>query len=207
MLTFLRDSGKFSERKARLFAVACSRRVWHLLTDPRSRKAVEVAEQFADGRVVEAALHLAESEALKVRSSAGRTAAAVAGEDITLETPWAYETRLGVGRLGSPRFGEPEKYEAEATLLRDILGSPFRARLTLPPSLLAWSDGLVVKMATAIYEERSFAAGTFDLTCLAVLADALEDAGYDDVALLDHLRGPALHVRGCWAIDHLTGRE
>ncbi|OWK46791.1 hypothetical protein FRUB_00490 [Fimbriiglobus ruber] len=36
---------------------------------------------------------------------------------------------------------------------------------------------------------------------MPILADALEDAGCDNIDLLAHCRGTGPHVRGCWAID------
>src|SRR4051794_28470180 len=50
MLAFLRDCGHASGRKLRLFAVACCRSVRHPLAEERFRKAVEVAEGYADGQ-------------------------------------------------------------------------------------------------------------------------------------------------------------
>ena len=43
--------GKPQERRWRLLACACLRRVWPLLADERSRRAVEAAEVFADGEM------------------------------------------------------------------------------------------------------------------------------------------------------------
>ena len=63
MLNFLRNAGKLFQRKARLFACAAVRRLWHTLADERSRRAVEVSEQFADGLATAAQLEQARTEA------------------------------------------------------------------------------------------------------------------------------------------------
>ena len=70
MLEFLR--GKASERKLRLFAVACCRRISNLLRDERSRQAVEVGEWYADGLVTDDALEEARENSSDASGAAHR---------------------------------------------------------------------------------------------------------------------------------------
>jgi hypothetical protein len=90
-----------------------------------------------------------------------------------------------------------------AELLRDVVGNPFRPA-RLDPALR--TPG-VASLAQAAYEERALPSGHLDLTRLVTLADALESAGCPDADILAHLRSPGPHVRGCWALDLILGRE
>jgi hypothetical protein len=103
---------------------------------------------------------------------------------------------------GNTAEAVPSEPPVQAALLRDIFGNPFRP-VSIHP---AWISPTVTTLATAAYEERALPAGELDPARLSVLADALEEAGAD-ASLLAHLRGPGPHVRGCWVVDLLTGRE
>ena len=89
--------------------------------------------------------------------------------------------------------------------MRDIFGNPFRPPPTLDPT---WLTGTVKHLADAAYTDCSLPDGTLDAGGLSVLADALEQAGCQDDAILGHLREQQLiHVRGCWCVDLLRKKE
>ncbi|WP_239465732.1 hypothetical protein [Gemmata sp. SH-PL17] len=81
-------------------------------------------------------------------------------------------------------------------MLRDIFGNPFR-----PVAFSsAWRTPTVLALAAQVYESRDFSA-------VPILADALQDAGCDNADILDHCRGTGAHVRGCWVVDLVLGKE
>jgi hypothetical protein len=99
----------------------------------------------------------------------------------------------------------------QAALMRCVWGNPYRPA-SLDPAWLAWKERTIPKLAQAIYEDRDLPSGHLDVSRLGILADALEDAGCSDAGcsdagLLGHLRGPGPHVRGCWGLDLILGRE
>jgi hypothetical protein len=93
----------------------------------------------------------------------------------------------------------------QARLLRCVF-NPFRPA-AVDLAWLAWHGGAAVKLAEAVYEERELPSGHLDAARLAILADMLEEAGCADPQLLGHLRLPGPHVRGCWVVDRLLGKE
>jgi hypothetical protein len=89
------------------------------------------------------------------------------------------------------------EFREQCRLLIDLLGDRFQPSKAVGP-WLEHDGGTALNLARTVYEDRAFDR-------LPVLADALEEAGCDDPALLEHLRGPGPHVRGCWVLDRLLG--
>jgi hypothetical protein len=101
MLDFLRDGGKATERKLRLFAIACSRRLWAQLEDI-ARAAVDVAEAYPEGQ--------AGPEELRAARLACRSAGESAAWYAAASSPLCYSAQRRperTGRFGSCRERDP----------------------------------------------------------------------------------------------------
>jgi hypothetical protein len=212
-----------------LFAAACCRTVWHLLPDEPGRTAVLAAEWYADGKATREELEAAERRAHEAGEAMFESMPGLAWKaSPAWHAMWAAASLTGASSGRRPLSGAayharqaiawatvpaPERREQDAMmraeavrqwgLVRDIFGSPFRP-VTLDP---AWLTPDVLTLAQAAYENRALPAGTLEPERLALLADALEDAGCDSADVLAHLRGAGPHVRGCWAVDLVLGRE
>lgn len=201
MLQWLQDSGKMSERKARLFAVACCRHIWDDIASADARWAVEVAERQADGLATQAEVDEArrrvEPHIRYCVDLEGFVAAA------TSATLWAdaFEaarwSAMVVAEVDVSCLAYSDAEARFADLLRDFAGSPFSPAAVVDP---LWRTPDVVTLAGHIYHDRAFDR-------MPELADALESAGCADPEILGHCRQQGtVHVRGCWLIDLLLNK-
>src|SRR6516225_1300377 len=158
MLDILRGKAS-SDRKLRLFACACCRRIWHLITDQRSHRAIEIAEHYADGRADRERLILARGEAREAKQQylptelAVKRRAANAAQDATRDTgrSAALNCMAETSRAVNDRdtnYCNPAEMHVQAVLLHDIFGNRFR------PATLnsAWLTPKVKTLAQAIYD-------------------------------------------------------
>jgi hypothetical protein len=213
---------RLSDRKLWLLAVACCRRVWHLMADERTRRVVEVVERWADGQATddERAADGADAHQAWADTSNyywGRDEAAdaahralhsttIAGAELgrgsdgyqpgMQASAVASSVLIETARAVEPDYQNSPERPTQADLIRCLAGNPFRPAAFDP----AWRTATVVALAEGIYEERAFDR-------MPILADALQDAGCDNTEIFQHCRGGGPHCRGCWVIDLLLGKE
>jgi hypothetical protein len=196
-----------TDRKFRLYACAVCRHGDHF-TDPASRQLLDVLERFLDGQISQKQLDAARQSFV----DAWQPPARLRSEPVTdynLEDlrplPWPKPILDFAARGGL--FADGGAWNAGCLvgqvlgthLLREVFGNPFRARVA-DPRWAVWNHATIPRLARTIYE-----TGGFDQ--LPVLADALEEAGCTDAVILGHCRGPGPHVRGCWVVDLVLGKE
>jgi hypothetical protein len=228
MLAFLH--GKFSDRKLRLFAVACCRRIWHLLTDERMTRAVESAERYADRELTQQDLTAAfddaelacieayhavhdpdgpETVAWNIPASflsSAMDACAAACAASHASNPHDPIAPLDAARYARDALARPEdpRRRTLVNLEQKRQADLLRCIYGNPFSPIAmdgpWLSSNVSALAQGIYADLAFDR-------LPILADALEDAGCTNLDLLNHCRQAGEHVRGCWAVDLLLGKK
>jgi hypothetical protein len=200
MLDFL--GNRPSLRKLRLFLCACCRRQWAHLREP-ARKSLEAGETFADGGITAEALEAARGPCYSgVRADNCASYAAVSNR--VFRRKYRGGLFSAVWSAGWPDWVYGDKPEcqvaervAQAESLREVVGNPFR-KVKLNKK---WRTSTVVALAAQMYESRDFGA-------MPILADALQDAGCDSADTLTHCREVnATHVRGCWVVDSVLGKE
>lgn len=200
-------AAKASHRKLRLFAAACCRGIWPLLTDRWSREAVETAESYADDRADKHDFAVARETAEEALGWAKRRVADPAAQEVAIAAARAAHAATLDDPEQAARFAARHAAAAaredlsalHCRLFREVIGNPFRP-VTLDPSWLHWKDRGVQRLARSLYEERRFQE-------LPVLGDALAEAECTHAAVLAHCREPGDHVRGCWVLDLLLGKK
>jgi hypothetical protein len=232
MLAFLR--GKASDRKLRLFACACARRVLDLLAAQRdSGKTIEFAERFADGLATRNELHgqawgksgdafsvvlwnAQEAAENAAEAAAGRVAhAAALAADARTYGAWdaafksAYKQDLQ--GLSEALTRADAAVPAEWVAMRETARRREQEQQAL---LIQDIQGNPFRRVTA--DPRWFTADVLALARaiyddravdrLPLLADALMDAGCADADILAHCRSAGPHVRGCWVVDLALGK-
>jgi len=208
MLKHVESIREASERKLRLFSVGCCRLLFRVVqVRSVSRRAVEMAEAYADGlasaaEMAEVCCYANSTAEHACRDVAESETGIVRADCTALNAAWAmaeYRTHPPDHNALSPIFRAHVQAEQafQCGYLRDIFGNPFRP-VAFDPT---WLTSDVQLLARDIYSERAFDR-------MPILADALQEAGCTNEDILNHCRETSItHVRGCWVADLVLGWE
>jgi hypothetical protein len=223
-----------NSRRVRLAACAIIRRAWDLLEDSRCRRAVELAEEYADFRTT------------RQQMKAARKAAEAAVQHT--RKPFTHRRDLEADLLGfnpnpSPQWMRVEMSDLPAVRvaqLAELVARPANLNASLLPGLGETVWNALHADRTKCREEQfaqcillrdvfgnpfrpvafdpawrtdtavALARGMYgsrDFSAMPILADALQDAGCENDDLLAHCRdAKQVHVRGCWVVDLVLGK-
>jgi hypothetical protein len=184
MLLYLHQVRLASERRLRLFGVACALRPNRVIPTRSQADLIDLAMLRADGRLLEN----------EIRSAKGRYAYAPLYHLVASAAEAAHELPEAVARSRGNHLSLAYALEraAQAALVREIWGDPFR-EVVVPTHWATWERGLIPALARGIYDDRTFGR-------VGILADAIEEAGGGQ-EILAHFREGCAQVRGCWALD------
>jgi hypothetical protein len=189
-----------SARKTRLLGCACVRWAWEWGLNEPLPEAVHVAEVFADGQATDEDLRRVARE-MGVRwrehDEPYRPYPRTCELTEALASPGEFAWLGDINGFANDLYvaQEPEWLRI-VEFGRDIFGNPFHC-VTFSPE---WRTDTVIALAQQMYESRDFLG-------MPILADALQDARCEDEQILRHCREEGTHVRGCWVIDLILGRQ
>ena len=195
---------RIPDRALVLFVCGAARRVEHLLPEsarplvPRVEAAADLPPAERDAAVREAVESLAGLTGLFTRAALRFDRPAQAAQTLAAILRWLENRPAGpqtlLGRafsgFGALPLGQ-RPHPEQAAILRCVAGNPF-VKSTFDP---AWRTSDVLSLARTAADSPG---------SLPILADALQDAGCSDDAMLAHLRHDAVHARGCWALERIT---
>lgn len=203
-----------SERKLRLLMCATGRLLWRSLPNKKARHAIRLAEKWAEGRTPTClvgrvvgggdggSLYRSKHARDFAHSHAGAVAEYAADPSVREAAEWCVwsaTSALAWTLRYQDSSNDAAWTKAAAVLrelIRDVFGNPFREFAFD----FRWRTTDAVGLAGAIYEDRAFDR-------MPILADALMDAGCEDKAIISHCRDDCQHVRGCWVVDLVLGKE
>jgi hypothetical protein len=220
-----------SNRKLRLFATTCCRRIAHVISDENIRLIVDVSEKYADGMnaSLDSEFHdsifsdfhdYRENRQVTVAEAIALSAVSCLRQDLKCSDA-SQDSAFVVGHLELARQNLTKEEEERtvnsqgATVKNAIISRGRKQELKEQARLIRDIFGnpfrpVVVEpswLTSTVLALTSQMYDSRDFSPMPILADALQDAGCDNEDILNHCRQPSEHVRGCWVVDLILGKS